>query len=31
MERRGLTEALTTDRDFEQAGLKAVMLDQPAV
>ncbi len=31
MERRGLTEALTTDRHFEQAGLKTKMLDQPAV
>ena len=29
MERRGLTEALTTDHDFEQAGLKTIMLDQP--
>lgn len=29
MERRGLTEALTTDHDFEQAGLKALMLDDP--
>jgi len=26
MERRGLSEALTTDHDFEQAGLKALML-----
>ena len=31
MERRELTEALTTDRHFEQAGLKAVMLDQPTL
>lgn len=30
MERRGLTEALTTDHDFEQAGLKALMLDRPS-
>ena len=30
MERRGLTEALTTDHDFEQAGLKTIMLDQPS-
>jgi len=30
MERRQLTEALTTDRHFEQAGLKAMMLQQPA-
>jgi len=29
MERRCLTEALTTDRHFEQAGLKAMMLSQP--
>jgi predicted nucleic acid-binding protein len=29
MERRALTEALTTDRHFEQAGLKAIMLDEP--
>lgn len=29
MERRGLTEALTTDHDFEQAGLKALMLSLP--
>lgn len=26
-----LTEALTTDRHFEQAGLKAMMLDRPAI
>ena len=31
MDRRGLTEALTTDHDFEQAGLKALMLVQPGV
>ena len=31
MERRGLTEALTTDRDFEQAGLRALMLSQPSL
>ncbi len=30
MERRQLTQALTTDRHFEQAGLKALMLQQPA-
>lgn len=30
MERRGLTEALTTDHDFEQAGLKAMMLYLPS-
>jgi predicted nucleic acid-binding protein len=30
MERRGLIEALTTDHDFEQAGLKAVMLSLPS-
>jgi predicted nucleic acid-binding protein len=29
MERHGLAEALTTDRDFEQAGLKAMMLSLP--
>ena len=29
MERRCLTEALTTDHDFEQAGLKAMMLVLP--
>lgn len=29
MERRGLAEALTTDHDFEQAGLKAMMLSPP--
>jgi predicted nucleic acid-binding protein len=29
MERRHLTEALTTDGHFEQAGLKAMMLVQP--
>lgn len=29
MERRGVTEALTRDRDFEQAGLKAMMLSLP--
>jgi uncharacterized protein len=28
MQRRGITEALSTDRHFEQAGLKAVMLEQ---
>jgi len=31
MERRGLLEALTTDRHFEQAGLKALMLSTPPV
>ena len=30
MERRGLAEALTTDHDFEQAGFRANMLDQPS-
>lgn len=30
MERWRLTEALTTDRHFEQANLKARMLEQPA-
>jgi hypothetical protein len=29
MERRHLTEALTTDGHFEQAGLKVVMLVEP--
>src|SRR5262249_16214308 len=29
MERRRLTEALTTDRHFEQANLKARMLEKP--
>ena len=29
MERRGLNQALTTDRDFEQAGLQALMLAEP--
>ena len=29
MERRHLTEALTTDGHFEQAGLRVVMLAQP--
>lgn len=29
MERRCLAEALTTDHDFEQAGLKAMMLNLP--
>ena len=31
MERRQLTEALTTDRHFEQAGMKVLMLQQPAL
>jgi uncharacterized protein len=31
MERRGLTEALTTDHDFEQAGMRAIMLSQPSL
>ena len=30
MERRGLAEALTTDHDFEQAGFRSNMLDQPS-
>ena len=30
MERLGLTEALTTDRDYEQAGLKALLLARRA-
>jgi hypothetical protein len=29
MERYALTEALTTDRHFEQAGLRANMLNHP--
>ena len=31
MERHGLTDALTTDRHFEQAGFRANMLDHPGV
>jgi predicted nucleic acid-binding protein len=31
MERRHLTEALTTDGHFEQAGLKAMMLIEPTL
>ena len=31
MERRGLSEALTTDHDYEQAGLKAMMLSLPSL
>ena len=31
MERRQLTEALTTDRHFEQAGMKVIMLQQPVL
>jgi len=31
MERRQLKEALTTDRHFEQAGMKAMMLQHPAL
>ena len=31
MERRHLTEALTTDRHFEQAGMKVMMPQQPAL
>lgn len=31
MERRGLKEALTTDRHFEQANLKPMMLQEPAL
>ena len=30
MERHGVAEALTTDHDFEQAGFRANMLDQPS-
>jgi predicted nucleic acid-binding protein len=30
MERRGLAQALTTDHDFEQAGFRANMPDQPS-
>ena len=29
MERRGLREALTTDRHFEQANLNPLMLHEP--
>jgi len=29
MERRGVKKALTTDHDFEQAGIKALMLSPP--
>jgi predicted nucleic acid-binding protein len=31
MERRQVKEALTTDQHFEQAGMKAMMLQQPAL
>ena len=31
MERRGLTDALTTDHHFEQAGMKALMLSLPSL
>jgi predicted nucleic acid-binding protein len=31
MERRRLTEALTTDHHFEQAGMKALMLSVPGL
>ena len=31
MERRQLTEALTTDRHFEQMGMKVMMLQQPSL
>ena len=31
MERRGISDALTTDHDFEQAGLEAVMLHEPGI
>ncbi len=31
MERRALTEALTADHHFEQAGFRARMLDSPAL
>jgi len=30
MERRGLVQALTTDGDFEQAGMNALMLSLPS-
>ena len=30
-ERRHLTEALSTDRHFEQAGLRAMMLEEPPI
>jgi predicted nucleic acid-binding protein len=30
MERRGLAVALTTDHDFEQAGFRVNMFDQPS-
>ncbi len=29
VERRAVTDALTTDRHFEQAGFRAKMLDRP--
>jgi len=29
MERRGLTEALTVDRDFQQANMKPLLLEAP--
>jgi hypothetical protein len=31
MEQRELTEALTTDRHFEQAGMKAMMTQEPVL
>ena len=31
MERRGLAEALTTDRDFDQVGLRPIMLSLPTL
>jgi len=31
MERRGMAEALTADRDYEQAGLRAMMLSLPSL
>ena len=30
MKRHAISEALTTDRHFEQAGFRAIMLDQPS-
>lgn len=31
MQQRQVVEALTTDRHFEQAGLRAMMLDEPPI
>ena len=31
MERRSLAEALTTDRDFVQAGMRPIMLSPPSL